>query len=115
MKKKKLKLHRDTREQLGLEFTNRVFDEIVDECLPYGDYMCSVEDSSTISGWRQYPITCERKGFGDLWTTMASKEYERFKREVDRAKEADVMMILFIEGSMRKVAQGYKYSRFKGS
>lgn len=75
--------------------------------LPYGDYTAIVHG-------RPVPIYYERKSFGDLWTTMASDNYERFKREMARAKEAKVKLILIIEGNYTDVWNGNEYSKFDG-
>ncbi len=40
--------------------------------------------------------------------------YERFKRELERCKEAKFHMILAIEGSIRDVHAGYKHSSIAG-
>lgn len=96
----------DTREQKVLEFKAGVFDEVVMEALPFGDYWLE------ISGV-QVPYCFERKGFGDLYGTMTGG-YPRFKRELERVKENKFTMELLIEGSMREVAGGYMHSKYSG-
>jgi ERCC4-type nuclease len=52
----------------------------------------------------------ERKSIGDVFGTMTSG-YKRFRREIFRAKTSGIVLILIIEGSLSKVARGYKRSR----
>ena len=59
------------------------------------------------------PIVYERKGFGDLWGTMTSG-YERFKKEMERAKADNMKLILAIEGSYSDVWNGFDRSQFSG-
>lgn len=101
-----MKLIIDSREQKPLEFRSGVFEEIVTEGVPFGDYWCEVKGV-------QVPICFERKGLGDLFGTMG-KGYERFKKEMARAKEAKFHLILIIEGSIRDVSRGYEHSSIKG-
>ena len=75
--------------------------------LAYGDYTALVHD-------KPCPILFERKSFGDLWTTMASENYLRFKKELARAKAANVKLILIIEGTYTDVFNGNEYSKFDG-
>ena len=102
----KLVLKVDSREQKPLEFRDGVFDEIVTEGLPVGDYWAELNG-------KELPICFERKGLGDLFGTMTSG-YERFKHEMKRAEEAGLKLVLLIEGSMREVAGGYEHSQYSG-
>jgi len=102
-----MKLKIDTREQAPLNFKEGVFAEIVREGLPVGDYWCEVEGA-------EIPIVFERKSLGDLFGTMTSG-YARFKREMARARQAGITLVLIIEGSMKDVAKGYQYSKFDGN
>ena len=66
----------DTREQKCLEFsvpTKR-------GTLAVGDYRAEFSDGSVSQ------VVFERKGIGDLFSTL-SGQYERFKREIEKAKE----------------------------
>lgn len=101
-----LKLVVDSREQLPLIFRDSVFDEIIVDGLPVGDYMAMIDG-------KEIPITMERKGLADLFGTMTNG-YPRFRKELERAKEFGLTIILLIEGSMRDVAKGYEYSQFSG-
>jgi len=100
----------DSREQAPLSFNKDKFD-VVTECVPFGDYWCEIP--TTEGTYTQVPIAFERKGLGDLFGTMG-KGYDRFKRELERAKEAKYHLILIIEGSIRDVHKGYEHSSIKG-
>lgn len=93
------------------ELKKDVFDEIIVDGLPFGDYwnLWRYEDGTEIT----VPIAFERKGFGDLYGTMTAG-YPRFKRELELAKDNKFSIILLIEGSMREVAGGYHHSKFTG-
>jgi ERCC4-type nuclease len=100
----------DSREQSPLSFNKDKFDVVVDG-VPFADYW--LELPSTEGTYNQIPLCFERKGIGDLFGTMG-KGYDRFKREMERAKEAKFHMFLVIEGSIRDVAKGYSHSSIKG-
>lgn len=98
----------DTREQLELDWSGiEGIEEVIVKKLDFGDY------GAIIHGQR-VPITLERKGFGDLWTTMASKDYPRFKRVMNRAKVAKHKFILAVEGTYTEIWDGNAYSTFGG-
>ena len=100
-------LIQDTREQLALDFSGIEGIEKVEEmALSYGDY-------NAICHGRPVPIFFERKGLQDLFGTMTSG-YDRFKKEMARAKEANVKLILIVEGSYTDVWNGIEYSQFSG-
>jgi len=101
-----LKLIIDSREQLPLDFNEAAFDEVEVRGMPVGDYWAELDG-------KEIPLCFERKSLGDLFSTMTTG-YGRFKKELARAKEAGLTVILVIEGSMREVAAGYDYSRYKG-
>ena len=96
----------DTREQAPLDFKEGVFDEIVREACPVGDYWFRIDG-------KEVPIAFERKSLGDLFGTM-TYGYPRFKHEMERAKEAGLQLVLLIEGSMGTVFKGFEHSQFKG-
>lgn len=99
----------DSREQSPLHFDlDSIVTEVVVDTLPVGDY-----SARYVSG-RIAPVYVERKGLGDLFTTMTSG-YPRFKREMQRAKDYRIQLILAIEGSLDDVYCGVRYSRFAGS
>lgn len=97
----------DTREQLELDWSGIEGIEKVEVIgLPYGDYTAIVHG-------KPVPIYWERKSLNDLFGTMTSG-YERFKKEMSRAKEANVELILCIEGTYTDVWDGVEYSQFPG-
>ena len=81
-------------------------EKIEEIALSYGDYTAVVHG-------KPVPIVFERKGLGDLFGTMTSG-YERFKREMERAKASNMKLILIIEGSYTDVWGGYSHSQFSG-
>jgi ERCC4-type nuclease len=101
----------DSREQNPLSFNKDKFD-VVTEGVPFADYWGEIPN--TDGTYTQIPICFERKGIGDLFGTMG-KGYERFKREMERCKEAKFHMILAVEGTVRDVHNGYKHSSIEGS
>lgn len=98
----------DTREQKVLDFSGIEGVEAVEEAtLPYGDYHAIVHG-------KPVPLLFERKGFSDLWGTMTSG-YDRFKREMERAKADNMKLVLIIEGSYTEVYNGFDKSVYDGS
>ena len=102
-----MKILIDTREQRLIDFPY----DFVTECkiakLDVGDYGAMYEDGYVA------PVFFERKSIGDLFGTMGNG-YARFKRELERAKELDVRLILIIEGTLSKVLLGAKHSTIEG-
>lgn len=97
----------DTREQRKLDFTGiEAVEKVEDMTLSYGDYTAIVHE-------RPVPVVFERKGINDLFGTMTSG-YECFKKEMVRAKESDMKLILIVEGSYTEVWQGIEHSQFSG-
>ena len=98
----------DSREQDSLkeEFKPGVFDEVVIDGLPVGDYWMKLDG-------HEVPICFERKGLGDLFGTMTSG-HERFKKMLEKAKNNNLQVILLIEGTMKDIFQGYKHSTIPG-
>lgn len=89
---KKNKIIVDSREQKPLEFNLKTK---VDG-LKFGDY--KLDDDT---------ITCkcyiERKSIPDFYGTFSSG-FDRFKREVARAEEAEANLIIIVEGNLQEVA-----------
>lgn len=96
----------DSREQKPLEFDLSKLGGVRIDGLPVGDYWVEIDGEEA-------PIAFERKALGDLFSTM-TLGYERFKREIEKAKEFGITLILVIEGTMREVAKGYEHSQFSG-
>lgn len=99
-----MKIIIDSREQLPLHFNDTYVTEVRTDCLPFGDYGCEY-----LNGY-ECPIVFERKSIPDLFGTL-SKGYERFKRELEKAKQADLKLILIIEGTLSDVYRGCEYSK----
>ena len=98
----------DTREQKPLDFSHEYITEVKIEKLLCGDYGCEYKDNS------RCPIYFERKGsMSDLFNTMG-QGYPRFKKEIIRAKENNIRLILIIEGSLTKVLTGCERSYLDG-
>lgn len=102
---KKFKIIRDTREQKGKGWIFRASSNCWGqkvEKLDVGDY--------TVEGLEEV-LMIERKTIGDLWGTLGNKKnYERFLREMKRAKDHK-LKFLIIEGSLVDVNRGYGYSQ----
>ena len=98
----------DSREQSPITFDHCYITETRVQKLLVGDYACLYQDNSTC------PFYFERKGsMSDLFNTMG-KEYPRFKKELMRAKENNIKLILIIEGSLTKVLAGCERSYLDG-
>lgn len=98
----------DSREQRGLRFqTDAILTETRVVTLPVGDYGCEF-----IDGHRP-PLIFERKGLHDLFGTM-TRGYPRFKRELMKAKDLNLRLILLIEGTMADVYAGVPQSSWDG-
>jgi len=102
-----MKIVIDTREQLPLKFNHPYITEIINTKLIIGDYSCILENGVII------PYYFERKSMGDLFGTMG-KGYKRFKKEMIRAQENNIKLILIIEGSLLKVLKGSPHSTIEG-
>ena len=95
-----MKIVIDTREQVRIEFKNEVIIEKMDE----GDYGCIFNDGT------KSKTIFEKKNIPDLFSTL-SKNYERFKREIERAKEKEITLIIIVVASLRRVLQGCSHSQ----
>jgi hypothetical protein len=84
----------DTREQNWLKFDLPF--EI--KTLQYGDYCCDLEPKCFI----------ERKNLSDFIGTLSSKNLERFKSEIDRAKKDSAYLIVIVEEKLSN-AMSFKY------
>ena len=87
----------DTREQLPLSFSCKT----KSQKLEFGDYGLSCMGDVNPSN----ACYIERKGVGDFWGTM-SQGYERFQREILRAKNVEAYLVVLVEGSMQDVGEG---------
>jgi len=87
-------IFKDSREQKPLSFDNRTRKD----GLNFGDYR--------ISGSNIY---IERKSIGDAWGTLTTG-FERFEREIIRAKEAEAYLVVVIEGLISEL-ESFPYQR----
>ena len=91
-------IHIDTREQMPLNFNNYKT-EI--KTLSVGDYTFS-----------EPKLTCncyiERKSLADFISTLSVKNFERFEREIQRAKTMDANLIILVEDTLTN-ALSFKY------
>lgn len=98
-----LVLIQDSREQSPLVFKGKY----IVQCMSVGDY------GAKFSERYQYPLVFERKGKGDLFGTL-SKGYERFKKEIRRAEEQGIKIVIAIEGTKERILRGYSHSKRNG-
>lgn len=97
----------DTREQKPLNFDGIEGVEKVEKmALSFGDYTAIVHG-------RPAPILFERKSLADLWGTMVG-DYPRFKKEMQRASESNMKLILIVEANYTDVWNGFERSEFSG-
>jgi ERCC4-type nuclease len=102
-----MKIIIDTREQKPLEFNHKYITEIISKKLDVGDYACEYTDGFIP------PIYFERKSLEDLVGSL-SKGYKRFRKEIIRAKENNVLLVILIEASITKVLKGIEHSQRSG-
>ena len=97
----------DSREQAPLTFIHDYITETRVETLPVGDYGCEFKQ-----GW-QCPAIFERKSIPDLFGSLG-KDYERFRREIERANSFDIKLIIIIEGTFSDIILGHPHSKIEG-
>lgn len=97
----------DNREKSELEFNHSYITGIEHTTLSCGDYGCRYNDNHIPA------VFFERKSISDLFGTL-SKGYKRFKKEIMRSKEQQVLLVIIIEGSLTKVLKGYERSQRSG-
>lgn len=105
-KYKPYKVIRDSREKKGHGWYFRATatcDGMDVRKLDTGDY--------SVEGYEDL-IMIERKSIPDLWNSLIQGR-ERFMREMDRAKEIPARYLV-IEGTMKDVQKGIRYSRVNG-
>ena len=98
----------DTREKHPLEYKpdGKIINEVKSRTLNVGDY-------GAIKDGIECPIYFERKYVGDLLGTI-TREHARFKREIQRAKDNNMSIIIAIEGTLTDIYSGVKYSKISG-
>ena len=103
--KDKFTIIRDTREQKGKGWEFRASANcygMEKKKLDVGDY--AIEGMEDI-------VMVERKTLGDLWGTLSvKKNYDRFLREIERAKDHK-MKYLVIEATLAEVNAKYRFSQ----
>jgi hypothetical protein len=83
-----MEVHVDSREKKPFKFFNSIVNK-----LDFGDY--------TAGGEKYSKTFVDRKSVGDFFTTFASQSnFERFKREIKRAKEFDSFLFVVVESSL---------------
>lgn len=97
----------DTREQKYLEFDHPYITATKREKLIVGDYCAEYKDGHTP------PICFERKELGDLFQTL-SQGYKRFKKEIIRAKENGILLVIIVECSLTRIIKGINESQRSG-
>ena len=103
-----MRIHIDTREAKPLDFAlDSILTDTVSSCLQVGDYQAEY-----LSGYRS-PLIFERKSLPDLFSTMTAG-YARFKRELTKAADLHIQLVLIVEGSLADVYAGIPHSTFAG-
>ena len=97
----KLEIFIDTREQKPLEFKKSKSLK-----LDFGDY--------TLGGSSYSYTYVDRKSEGDFKSTM-SVGFERFKRELERAREFNSFMYIVVESSIEKIKKNNVFSPHKSN
>lgn len=99
---------RDSREQNPLSFDGFKYVEAVERAtLPVGDYSCRFKDGY------QPKVSVERKSVEDLYGTL-TKGHDRFNREIAKAAELGIWLIVAVERPISIVSKGIKHSNMEG-
>ena len=100
-------IFQDTREQRPLVFFHYDFKTVV--CtIKAGDYHVQFSDNSFSN------VVFERKSIPDLFGTLTSG-YERFRREILKIKANKLKLIIVIEGTLKEVFEGCRFSKVQGA
>ncbi len=98
----------DNQEKKKLKFQcDHILTEVRVEKLDHGDYACQYMDGALC------PVIFERKGLGDLFSTLTSG-HVRFRKEIKRAEKAEHKLILIVEGTVADILEGVPHSRKEG-
>ena len=97
----------DVGEKKPLEFNHSYIDSIETINIDTGDYGARFNDGYTPL------IYFERKSLPDLFGTL-THGYERFRKEIKRAKDNGIQLHIIIEGSFTKVLFGIEHSQRPG-
>jgi|TARA_R110002167_G_scaffold110600_1_gene281150 hypothetical protein len=95
-----MKIFVDTREQKPIKFNNQEMMK-----LDFGDYT---------SAGKYYDYTyIDRKSEQDLKGTLSGENFERFKKELDRAREFNSYVFVIIESSIEKIKKNNQFGPHK--
>ena len=103
-----MKIIIDTREVKYLNFSHHFITEIIRERLKTGDYTCEYSDG------HRPPIIFERKSLPDAVGTL-TQNYKRFRKEIIRARENKILLVIIIECSLTRFIKGIDESQRSGS
>ena len=95
-----MKIFIDTREQKPISFNNSEKMK-----LDFGDY--------TVGGGDYDYTYIDRKSEGDLKSTLSGGNFERFKRELDRARLFNSYLFIVVESSIEKIKKNNVFSPHK--
>jgi hypothetical protein len=98
-----LRIAIDTREQTPLTFSH----ETCEHKLDVGDY--------TLLGDAYSYTYVDRKSGSDLQSTLSNKNYERFKRELGRARDLDSYLFVVVESTPQKMIKANRAFKRVGS
>ena len=106
----RLVIYIDTREQTPLDFS--YFPNIIvnQNTHNVGDYSCVMFNNGLHSAPTTSRTIFERKSKADLWGTLGG-DHSRFKREMERAKNIGINLVLIIECPLTSINNGYKYRK----
>lgn len=84
-----------------------VLTEVKVGTLQVGDYRALFTDGTPSK------VVFERKSLADLWGTM-TRGHQRFKREMEKAEELGVELVLIVECQVGQIRAGFDRSEFSG-
>lgn len=95
-----IKIFVDTREQKPISFPKE--DSMK---LDFGDYTCSAP---------HYDYTyIDRKSEGDFKSTLSGDNFERFKREIERARKFNSYIFVLVESDIEKIKKNNLFTPYK--
>jgi ERCC4-type nuclease len=100
-------LIQDSREQTPLSINHRYITETKVQKLLVGDYMVMLNDNHIP------PISFERKSQSDAVGTL-TQGYSRYRKEIKRAIENKILLVMIIECSLTKFLKGIPQSQRSG-
>ena len=100
-------LLQDSREQTPLTINHRYITETKVQKLLVGDYMVMFKDNYIP------PVSFERKSQSDAVGTL-TQGYSRYRKEIKRAIENKILLVMIIECSLTKFLKGIPQSQRSG-